>query len=96
MSDDEMDTFKLVELQNEVLSEHITSTEGEWSEEMKNDVWRWCIENNVNPEHVENTLIRYSENFAPSAGGRPLALEDTPPQEILDEYSDSQIPESCK
>jgi len=78
MASDEIGAIKLLEFQREVLAK----TGVEITEELEKEAWRWVIENNINPRHLENSLIRYSENFSPATGGKPLVLGSEPPKEL--------------
>lgn len=87
MASDEIGAIKSIEFQNEVLAE----VGVEVNEELKREAWRWVIENDVNPRHLENSLIRYSTNFSPAAGGNPLVLGMEPPEDL--ENADEFEPE---
>lgn len=78
MSSDEIGAIKLMEYQNEVLAE----VGVEVNDELRRESWRWIIENDLNPRHLENSLIRYSTNFSPSTGGQPLVLGMEPPEDL--------------
>lgn len=78
MASDEIGAIKVMEFQKEVLAE----VGVEVNEELKREAWRWVIENDVNPRHLENSMIRYSTNFAPAAGGTPLVLGMEPPEDL--------------
>lgn len=53
-------------------SERVQKRERELEEAAR----EWCRENDVKPEHLENSLVRYSENFSPVRGGKPLKITE--------------------
>jgi len=75
---DEIGVGKLMDFQSEVVAEVGLDD----YEELRREAWKWVQENDVDPEDLDRTLIRYSENFAPSAGGKPLALGEDPPEDL--------------
>lgn len=81
MADDEITATELMSYQKEVLSQ----VDIDNRDELRLRTWEWVLENGHEPEHVENTLRRYSSNFAPESGGEPLDLGEEPPEELTSE-----------
>lgn len=75
---DEIGVGKLMDFQSEVVAEVGLDD----YDELRREAWKWVQENDVDPADLERTLVRYSENFAPGAGGQPLALGDEPPEDL--------------
>ena len=99
MASDTIGPTNLIDFQEEVLLNNLYPEGGNspvWDEKIVNEAWRWCIENDINPRHVENTLIQTSKNFAPQAGGEPLVLGNEVPDEVREEYPDFTVPEEWK
>lgn len=78
MASDEIGAINLLDFQKEVLAE----TGVDVTDELEREAWRWVIENDLNPRHLENSLIRYSTNFSPATGGTPLVLGMEPPEDL--------------
>lgn len=101
---DELGPIQLMEFQKEVLAGNLYPEKDEdpfddgpvWDETIVKKSWVWCIENDQNPRHVENSLIRYSENFSPATGGKPLVLGNELPDEVRSKYPDFTIPDEWK
>lgn len=89
MTHDEVDAITILNFQQEVLSDfddHLRARRGDalWEtdsdeidareRELEHAALEWCRENDVNPEHLENSLARYSTNFSLAAGGKPLHI----------------------
>lgn len=78
MAQDEIGATKLLKFQNEVIAEVGLNDR----EQLRREAWKWVLENDVPPRHLENSLIRYSTNFNPGTGGEPLVLGDEPPDDL--------------
>lgn len=78
MSDNEIGVSELIDYQETV----VANVNLDNREELRRESWKWVQENDVDPEKLETTLIRYSNNFAPNAGGEPLNLGDEPPENL--------------
>lgn len=104
MARDEIGAIRLAEFQSEVLAGNLYPEKGEdpfddgpvYDETVVAEAWRWCIENDQNPRHVENSLMRYSTNFSPAMGGEPLALGNEPPEAVQDDHPEFEVPAEWK
>lgn len=80
MARDEISAMTLREYQVEVIQEVRLDDK----DALRRATWKWIQnhEKDINPQHLENTLVRYSSNFAPGAGGDPLGLGEEPPDDL--------------
>lgn len=75
---DEITVSELIDFQKNVIAEVGLDNR----EELRREAWKWVLENDINPRHLENTLVRYNANFSPAAGSNPLALGEDPPEDL--------------